>query len=159
MWANSQQMNSIVRTIKRNSFLGILGTCVLLATTALMCDDNNESTSEDSHVKASLAQGSWRITYFFDKAEETSNFSGYNLTFDDNGTTVATKNTTTVNGSWSTENSSNGTLKLFMDFGATSPLDELNEYWRILEHTDVRIKLEHVSGGNGDTDTLILERN
>lgn len=152
-------MNAIIKTIKRTSFLGILGTCILLATTASMCDDNNESTSEDGHVKASLAQGSWHITYFFDKTDETSDFSGYNFAFDDNGTAVATKNATTANGSWSTENSSNGTLKLFMDFGATSPLDELNEDWGILEHTDVRIKLEHISGGNGDTDTLILERN
>jgi len=152
-------MKRISGTVKRISLLSILVTCVFLITTASMCDDNNESVLDDSHIQATLKDGAWHVTYYFDKQDETSDFSGYNFTFDDNGTAVATKNTTTVNGSWSTENSSNGTVKLIMDFGATSPLDELNEDWRVLEHTDVRIKLEHVSGGNGGTDSLILERN
>jgi hypothetical protein len=46
-----------------------------------------------------------------------------------------------------------------LTLGSAAPLDELNEDWRIVEQTAFKITLEHISGGNGDTDRLILERN
>lgn len=151
-------MEEIIGPIKRSS-VGIMVTCIFLITTASMCDDSSESVFDGKQIETSLGQGGWHVAYFFDKKDETSDFSGYNFTFNDDGAALATKNTTTVNGSWSTENLSSGGVKLILDFGVTSPLDELNEDWKILEYTDARIKLEHVSGGSGDTDSLILEKN
>jgi len=131
-----------------------------ILSTASMCGDDEENEDQDNkNVEASLGQGIWRVTYFFDQEDETSDFDGYTFTFNNDNVAIATKNSLSVPGSWDTENSSHGETKLYLDFGTTSPLEELNEDWVVVEFSSVRITLEHESGGNGDTDTLMLERN
>jgi hypothetical protein len=132
-----------------------------ILSTASMCDrdDNDMEDDDDSKsIETSLGQGSWKVAYFFDKEDETSVFEGYSFLFNDDDVAIATKNSLSVQGSWDTEDSSQGTIKLYLDFGAASPLEELNEDWIVVESSTGRITLEHESGGNGDTDTLILER-
>ena len=116
-------------------------------------DPSNSSTSEI------VGQGTWKVTLYNDSGnEETQNFAGYNFTFDSNGTIAAVKNASTVNGTWNTgvDDSQN---KLILDFGSTVQFSELNEDWVILEKTASKIRLEHVSGGNGGTDLLTFEKN
>lgn len=126
----------------------------------LACDNTDNPVVDDGQVNESLVSGSWRVTYYFSDQDETGDFNGYSFTFNDNGTATATKNSSPVNGFWSTEKSSNGTVELTLNFGLSSPLDELQEDWKILESSDVRIKLEHVSnGGTGKKETLTLEKN
>ena len=96
---------------------------------------------------------------FFDQVDETSDFDGYAFQFQDKGKAIATKSGLSVPGSWQTEESSEDDRKLYLDFGTTSPLEELKEDWIVTEFTGTRVSLLHESGGNGDTDTLILERN
>lgn len=127
---------------------------------ACACDDDDAAAIDNTQVFQSLTTGTWRVTYFFDEKDETSDFDGYVFTFNSNGTATATKNSTPVFGSWSTEKSGSGTVKLILSFGFVIPLDELDEDWKILESSNVRMKLEHVSNsGTGDTETLILEQN
>ena len=116
-------------------------------------DPSNSSTSEI------VGQGTWKVTLYNDSGnEETQNFAGYNFTFDSNGTIAAVKNASTVNGTWNTgaDDSQN---KLILDFGTAVQFSELNEDWLILEKTASKIRLEHVSGGNGGTDLLTFEKN
>lgn len=128
---------------------------------AVACDNNDDNPEiNDSQVHESLINGTWRVTYYFSSKDETSDFNGYEFTFNVNGLAIATKNSSPVFGSWSTEKSSDGTVELILDLGSTSPLDELLEDWKILESSDVRIKMEHISkSGTGDKETLILEKN
>lgn len=132
-----------------------------ILSTASMCnqDDDGMDNGDSKAIETSLGQGSWKVTYFFDKEDETSDFEGYLFFFNDDDVAIATKNSLSVQGSWDTEDSSQGNTKLYLDFGAASPLEELNEDWIVVEFLTTRIALEHQSGGNGDTDTLIIERN
>jgi len=131
-----------------------------ILSTASMCDNEDDNMDEDDSkaIETSLGQGSWKVAYFFDVEDETSDFEGYSFLFNDDDVAIATKNSLSVQGSWDTEDSSQGNTKLYLDFGAASPLEELNEAWIVVESLTARITLEHESGGNGDTDTLILER-
>jgi hypothetical protein len=132
---------------------------VAILSTASMCedDDGNDDRSNKS-IESTLGQGTWQVAYFFDKTDETSDFEGYSFLFNDKNVAVASKNSLSVQGSWDTENSSDGDTKLYLDFGTNSPLEELNEDWVVIDSSSLSITLEHVSGGNGDTDKLILER-
>ena len=118
-----------------------------------------DKSSTDPSTSDIVGQGTWKITLFNDSGnEETQNFAGYAFTFNSNGTIAAVKNASTVNGTWNTgmDDSHN---KLILDFGTTVQFSELNEDWVILEQTASKIRLEHVSGGNGGTDLLTFEIN
>jgi len=123
--------------------------------------EKDKSTTDPSNSSSSeiVGQGTWKVTLYNDSGnEETQNFAGYNFTFDSNGTIAAVKNASTVNGTWNTgaDDSQN---KLILDFGTAVQFSELNEDWLILEKTASKIRLEHVSGGNGGTDLLTFEKN
>jgi hypothetical protein len=126
-----------------------------------MCnDEENEKNDRSSQgLETSLGYGTWRVSYFFDKQDETADFVGYSFQFNDHGIAIATKSSLSVQGSWGTEDSSNGSTKMYLDFGAGEPLEELNEDWKVVGNSGAKVTLEHESGGNGDTDILILERN
>jgi hypothetical protein len=64
----------------------------------------------------------------------------------------------TVEGTWSTRRSSNGSSKLVLNFAAGEPFEELNDDWDITETSNTLIKLRDVSGGNGEIDYLTLEK-
>ena len=124
------------------------------------CEKDSNSNDEQSNTTTSIvSQGTWKITLFNDSGkDETSDFSGYDFTFNSNGSVMAVKNTITVPGTWSNgiDDSQN---KLILNFGTTIPFDDLNEDWDILEKTQVKIRLQHISGGNGGTDLLTFEKN
>lgn len=99
--------------------------------------------------------GSWKITYFFDKNDETANYAGYTFEFGANGNLNATTGIQDWPGSWQTgiDDSAN---KLLIDFSGAVPsaLSDLEEDWRIITISDTFMHLEHTSGGNGDTDVV-----
>ncbi len=101
------------------------------------------------------ASGKWKISYFFDKKDETSNYQNYSFDFVANGNLTATNGGQTYSGTWSSgyDDSKNKFLINF-DSGAPSNLLELNEDWLIIEMKDDSMHFEHTSGGNGDTDVL-----
>ena len=138
----------------------IILAATILALVLNSCDKSNDPAAPvDSAASTLLQLGTWKVTMFNDSGnDETSNFLGFNLTFVSDGTVTAVKNTTTVNGIWNTgvDNNQN---KFILNFGTTNPFDELNEDWGILELTPDKIRLQHVSGGNGGTDLLTFEKN
>lgn len=120
--------------------------------------DDNSSSNTNSNLSSTIKQGTWKVTSYIDSGtDETNHYTSYTFQFNTNGTVVALKTGSTVNGSWS-----NGTddsqVKLFLDFGATSPFDELNDDWHVIEQSSSIIKLEDVSGGSSGTDYLTFEK-
>ena len=119
-------------------------------------DDNSSTTNTTSNI---IQQGNWRVTLYNDNGtDETNLFAGYAFTFNSNGTFLAVKSSSTVNGNWNSgiDDSQN---KLFLNFGTTSPFDELNDDWHFIEKTTSKMRLEDVSGGNSGTDLLTFEKN
>lgn len=107
--------------------------------------------------------GTWRVTYFFDTdTDETSNFSGYNFTFNANGSVDAVNGNTTVTGTWSVTPGSSSSMDddHFVLFFASPPdFEDLSDDWTIVSLSNSKIELTDVSGGNGGTDFLTFEKN
>jgi hypothetical protein len=135
---------------------------------ALSCDDDDSKgyNNKAAEVEDIAMSGSWRIAYFFDTDDdETDNFAGYTFEFNPSGTLLATKGATTHSGAWSvTDDGSNDDsndyddIDLNIRFSAPPDFEELSEDWEIMSITNSKIELRHVSGGNGGTDLLTLEK-
>ncbi len=119
----------------------------------------NDDSSPNSDVSNTIEQGNWRITYFNESGDDKLyHFAGYNFTFK-NGVVTATKSgSSTVTGTYS-EGIDDSQTKFILNFGSTNPWEEISEDWVILEKTSTKIRLQHVSGGNGGTDLLTFEKN
>jgi len=128
----------------------------LLLSVSCTKDDDNSITS----ISNTLSSGSWRITYFVDSGQdETGDFAGYDLTFSGNSNTVIASNgTNSVSGAWAVSNDGSN-AELNLDFGTNDLFDDLNEDWHVLERTNVKVRMEHISGGGGGTDYLTLDKN
>lgn len=120
------------------------------------CDDS-PSGGGSSTLSSIIVDGTWYVSYFFDDTDETSDYAGYNFTFNVSGTATAVKNTTTINGSWSNYIDS-GDEKLEFSFDG-SVLDELEDDWEVTEYSATQIRLKDVSGGGSGTDYLYLTKN
>lgn len=139
----------------------------LMSSTCSSNDDDGQDPNNNSvviaEVTATVQTGTWRITNFVDSGtDETNDFTGYNFTFNTNGTLAANNGSTTVNGTWSiTNDDDNSSDDIDFNIAFASPADfvELTEDWHIESRTSTRIVLIHISGGNGGTDNLTFELN
>ncbi len=123
------------------------------------CDKNNDDNITTASVSNTVTTGTWRITYYWDTDhEETSNFTGYSFTFTGGNAVTAVNGGTTVTGTWQTGND-NSTVKLVINFVSPGNFSELSEDWHVLERTNTKIRMQHVSGGGGGTDLLTIEKN
>jgi hypothetical protein len=132
---------------------------IFMLNVASMCssDDNSSPSTNPSTVINTVTQGTWRITYFFDTdTNETSNYSGYNFTFNSDGSVVAVGNGLSITGTWSVVNDD---LDFNLLFTSPEIFADLSDDWDVLERTDTKIRLIDVSGGNGGTDYLTFEKN
>lgn len=122
------------------------------------CDDSPSGGGGSSSTLSSIiVDGSWHVSYFFDDTDETTDYAGYVFTFNTNGTSLAVRNTTSLNGTWSNYMDS-GDEKLELIFDGLT-LDELEDDWEVIEFTTTQIRLKDVSGGDGSTDYLYLTKN
>jgi hypothetical protein len=119
--------------------------------------DASPSGGGSSALSSIIVDGTWYVSYFFDDTDETSDYAGYNFTFNVSGNATAVKNTTTINGSWSNYIDS-GDEKLEFSFNG-SVLDELEDDWEVIEYSATQIRLKDVSGGGSGTDYLYLTKN
>jgi hypothetical protein len=127
----------------------------------LPMDDSAASSNIDlskttaiSTMDPSLLNGTWHVSYLFDKKDKTNKFIGYSFVFNTNGTVNIT-GPTTLNGTWTTNTSK---TKFILSLGTTKPVSELNEDYAIISQSSTQLKLTHVSGGNGGTSFLTLEK-
>ena len=129
-------------------------------------NNSNNTTAEIQQITDNAASGTWRITSYVDSGQdETNHFNGYNFTFASNGTLSATDGNNTVNGTWSVSDSSNSNddsnddIDFNISFASPADFLDLSDDWDIVSHTNTRIELIDISGGNGGTDTLIFQKN
>ncbi len=102
-----------------------------------------------------ITSGTWSVLSYIDKGEDkTTSFAAYAFTFGTDGS-VQASNGTAVNGSWA---EASGGSELTLDFGLNIPLDEFNDSWDVVQLSDTRVELYHVSGGDGLSSTLIFEQ-
>lgn len=142
-----------MRQVKLSLIFALVSTMLVVS-----CKKDDDSNPSTTNVPSILSQGDWRITLYNDSGtDELYYFTGYTFTFS-NGTVTATKNNSSVVGTYSAGND-DSTSKLYLDFGATAPFEKLNDDWHIIEETATKIRLEDVSGGNGGTDLLTFEKN
>lgn len=137
---------------------------------AMSCDkDDDNNQQQDSTVGQTIntaQSGTWKVTYFFDSDQvETDHFTGYVFTFNENGSLVAEKGSTTITGTWSvTDSNSNdddgGSSGADFNIFFASPPDfeDLSDDWDIVSVSNSKIELTDVSGGNGGTDFLTFEK-
>ncbi|MDH4057745.1 MAG: hypothetical protein OEU76_03225 [Cyclobacteriaceae bacterium] len=106
-------------------------------------DDNDfdDDDIDDSDLIAALLNGSWKVIYFFDDKDETSEFANYVFTFYADGTAIATNGIINQGGTWVTYGD-DGELELLLNFGPDDPFDEIDEDWTVLEFTMSTIRLE-----------------
>jgi hypothetical protein len=119
--------------------------------------NTNSGNGGNPNFTSILTDGTWHVSYLFNTIDETSNYNGYNFSFNSNGTVLAVKGTSTIGGTWSTfVNSGQDVLLLKFD---DSKLDELEDDWNITEYTTTNVRLKNESSSNGDTDYLYFTKN
>ena len=137
---------------------------------AMSCDkDDDNSQQQDTTITQTIntaQSGSWKVTYFFDSDhEETSHFTGYVFTFNENGSLVAVKGSTIITGTWSVTDSnssdddggsSDTDFNIF--FASPDDFEDLSDDWDIVFVSNSKIELTDVSGGNGGTDFLTFQK-
>lgn len=139
---------------KSATLAGFFSLLVLLGA----CRNSNDDNSNPGNVTP--AAGQWKVSYFFDKQDETGNYAAYVFEFDTDGSMSASNGSQTWAGSWAAgiDDSNDKFLINFTD-AVPSALEELEEDWRIIDMQDNFMHFEHTSGGNGDTDILKFTRN
>lgn len=161
--------------MKRVFFYGLL-LMLNFSLMSSMCssDDDDGSPNDNSQqiaqIQNTAESGTWRITNFVDSGQnETSDFAGYNFSFNSDGTLVATNGSNTVSGTWSvtdddssdddSSSSDDIDFNIFFPVPESNNFEDLNDHWDIVTTSSNRIELIDISGGNGGTDLLTFERN
>lgn len=138
-------------------------TFALFAVVLLFSSCKKDNAVSVKNTENTISKGSWKATTFIeDDTNELTHLSGYVFTFEDNGTVKAVKSGVTTTGTWSvgeeSGDDSNSNIHLNINF-TTDPLTEISDDWHVMSVTSSKIELEDVSGGNGGTDELTLEKN
>jgi hypothetical protein len=104
-----------------------------------------------------LTDGLWIVaSYFEDTENQTSDYAGYELNFDMNGTVSASNGSNSNNGTWAVLSGGN---QMMLDFGVAIPFEEFNDDdWDVISVTDTEVIIQDVSGGSDGTDTLTLQK-
>jgi hypothetical protein len=118
-------------------------------------DDEGNGNGNNSALATTLVDGVWMVgSYTENDDDQTTNYNGYTITFNSDGTVVA-DNGTGINGTWAAQNSDG---ELFLNFGNSVPFDQFNDTWDVISISAFQVELRDSSGGNGGTDTLILNK-
>ena len=131
---------------------------------------NNDNSQQIAQIENTAESGTWRITNFNDSGQnETSDFNGYDFTFNPDGTLVATNGSDTISGTWSVTDDSNSSddsssdddidFNIFFPVPDSNNFEDLNDDWDIVSTSSTTIELIDISGGNGGTDLLTFEKN
>ncbi len=130
-----------------------------------IADDN---TVVINQIEDRIKSGTWRITSYIDSGDnETGDYTGYDFTFNENGTLVASNGSTIINGTWSVTDDSNSSdddssddndIDFNISFASPPDFEELSDDWDITSTSNSKINLIDISGGNGGTDILVFEK-
>lgn len=141
--------------------------CLSLFMSCSNDDDSSSNNNVQNDIENNVQSGTWRISNFVDSGEdETSDFTGYNFTFESSGILNANNGNNDFNGTWSVTNSDSNDdspddndLDFNINFNLTNDFEDLNDDWDIVSQSVIKIELTDVSGGNDGTDFLTFEKN
>lgn len=123
------------------------------------CSKSDTTAITTTQVSNTATSGTWKITYYFNSSlDKTSNYSGYTFTFSSNGTVSASNGILSIPGTWSV-GVDDSKVKVFLTFTNPASFAQLSNDWEVVERTDVKIRMQDVSGGGGGTDYLTFEKN
>lgn len=91
-----------------------------------------------------ISSGTWRISYFWDVQDKTSNYSSYYFMFSNDGTLMAHGSSSMFTGTWS----QTGT-RININF-SNPPVNDLNGDWLKTEFSTSGIKLKDDSPSQDD---------
>ena len=103
-----------------------------------------------NNTSATPIAGSWRVSLYWDKKDETNKLNGYSFSFNTGGQLTATKAGVVVNGSWS-----ESSTKFTINFGTDAVLSDINGEWLKLEKTAGSIKLKDDNSLQDDQLTFV----
>ena len=120
-----------------------------------------------AEVRTNVQIGTWRITkYMEEDRDETDHFTGFDFTFEANGTLSASDGVDTFVGTWSITDSdfsdddeNDDDLEFRINFNLANDFESLNEDWHFVSRTSTKIELIDISGGDGGTELLTFEKN
>lgn len=140
----------------KKSILAIIICSIIVLTNSCKKEDTTSTTN--SALRTKVKSGTWKVTLYNDSGDDhLSYFSGYEFTFNTDGTIEAIKTGSTISGTWTT-GTDDSNVKFILNFGSTTYFDEISDDWHVIEQTDSKIQLEDISGGNGGTDLLTFEK-
>lgn len=141
----------------------------LLITSCSSDDDGstNNNAEEIAQIENTAISGIWRITNLNDSGEdETSDFAGYDFTFNSDGSLVATNGTNTITGTWSVTDDNDDSdsaddieFNILFPVSDTNDFEDLNEDWDIVSISSVRIALIDIGEANEGDEMLTFEKN
>lgn len=125
---------------------------------------NNNNQTTKSTIETIVKNGIWEITtYNEDGNNKTYLYSDYLFDFGEDGTILASNANNKYDGIWSLNDSksnddSQNDIHFNLLFTDANILIELNDDWEIQSHSDTKIMLRDISGGNGGIDELVFEK-
>lgn len=138
----------------------ILAATAILGSVSCHHDDDDPIILNPVNAGNTVTSGAWRITlYQEDDSDHTANFAGYNFTFGTDNVVSATNGTNTYTGAWSFTHDDSSSDDFNILFGSPDNFAELTEDWEVLESTALKLRLKHVSGGDGSIDYVTFEKN
>lgn len=110
----------------------------------------------DTGLAATLIEGTWIVALYSDSGvDETSDYTGYQIDFREDGTVIAESDTDLIDGTWEVLGAD---TTLVLNFGGDIPFDEFEDDWDVFSVEPMRVEIRDVSGGDGTTDILVFER-
>lgn len=111
----------------------------------------NSTGSNAANITNSITGGNWTVSSYIQRSEDkTAQFNNIVFVFSNSsansGTVTATKNNTSVNGSWSyspavTYYGSTSTSSMVLNLGTSSPFNLLSKTWNVVSITSSKITL------------------
>ena len=163
------QFYSFIYNLNELQIVGIVFPITLTNSSAQQTTINNNTQLEDAINDAItscssgstptllsdiLTMGNWHVSYFFEDGNSTDQYSGYSFTFNANGTSIAVKNSITIDGDWDINDSGiYDRLDLHFDGDA---LHDVETNWDVQEFTATYIRLRRQSSGSGGSQSSYL---
>jgi hypothetical protein len=138
--------------------------CLLITSCSSDDENSNDNSQEITEIETTAESGSWRITNLNDSGEdETSDFAGYDFTFNSDGSIIADNGANTVTGNWSVteDNDSDDAIEfnILFPISNTNDFEDLNDDWDIESISSTRIALIDIGEGNEGDEILTFEKN
>lgn len=119
-------------------------------------DNCSENTNTSLDFVQVLTGGAWKISYFYHDEERTTVFSGYQFSFKNDNTVIASKSGISKSGIWSIK-TKNGEREFKIDF-QDDPLKKLEENWEVFEFSTSELRFRDPSDNSLETDYLYFTK-